>query len=385
MNTSLFRRELEIRDRHLSALFDALSGDIKAGRLVDPTQLWSNSELISNCGFTDARAAHVIFPDRVNLLTTSAFYDRVYVDLRGYEFATFDDIEDEELFRRVYQMSPVDFLDLVRARRVIPIFHLDLARYTDYLLEKIVFPLLTNELPYMTFAGRSLICQTWQAKYDAFPDPQSQTWGFLMDLVGAMGIGANLVRPEFATDLWNRHATIFDLLGFDEVAKHFVSRDLNFDDFFVAAGISYDSRVPVSDYLRAFDKIDKAKIYALYQKLDKASFFTELQRLNLEIQSASHEVDREEAFLKVVSAPVGLLFYFATVTLGQILGADTVAALKSMVDEDLKTLLRKCRAEFRDAFSRNWERHQLWLNEHHFPEAIELVRLRRLLRQAPRQ
>src|SRR5207249_596832 len=104
-------------------------------------------------------------------------------------------------------------------------------------------------------------------KYNALPDPKSRAWGFLMDLCGAMGIGANLVRPELANDLWSGHELIFETLGFDEIATHFISRELNLNEFFIAAGISYNSTIPVGEYLSLFDRVDKERIFSIYASL----------------------------------------------------------------------------------------------------------------------
>jgi hypothetical protein len=381
MNLSAFRRDLRVRDRRLEQLFNYIGPQIRASCYHHDRDLWCNKQLV-NCEPTDLCTAKVIFPEQVHLLPTSAFYDRIYIRLWNLD-PDFRKVEDESSFRRAYQMAPADFLELIRAGRVVPIFDWNLEQYTDFLLESLVFPLLTNDLPYMTDQGYSLICQAWQAKFQSFPDPkQRKTWGFLMDLVGAMGIGANLVRPEFKDDIWDRSELILGTLGFDEVTKDFVSRDLTLADFFVATGISYNSRIPVREYLGLFDKVDKAKIFALYNKLDKSSFLDEIEKLNLELKAASRIVDREQTFLKVVSAPIALLFFLAQITLGQVIGKEAVHGLKSMVDDELKKLLRNARSAFQDEIAKKWDRHRTWLDEKAFPDVIDLARMRWLMEQA---
>ncbi|HEV8002524.1 MAG TPA: hypothetical protein VGP63_21740 [Planctomycetaceae bacterium] len=382
MKLSSFRDELRVRDERLETYFDRTGALIQSGAYSDTDALWTDKDL-GNCQKGgDLRSAFVIFPQKVHLLPTSVFYDRLYVTLHPYTPETYTRINDDVSFRCAYQMTPSDLLVLIRANRVVPVLDIAMSEYSDYVLQNVLMPLLTQDLPYLTFAGWALICQTWQAKYRAFPDPKKEGWGFLIDLCGAMGIGANLVRPEFESDIWQRRELIFDTLGFDEVAASFISNDLSLDEFFVSAGISYNSRIPIADYLSLFDKVDKNKIYEVYSKLNKDDLFGELRSLNKNVKEALRAVDREQTFLKVMSAPVGLLFYLGTLTLGGVIGEKVVAGLKSMTDDALKKVLRLCRSAVQDALSENWEKYIGWFNGATFPDILELARAQRLIEHA---
>lgn len=376
MRLDSFRAHLKERQEALESIYEELKGPIRDGRFTDEAALWSNKDLV-HCSSGDIRSAHVIFPSKVHLLPVSVFYDRVYVDLHDRNFTTMERIDSEHAFRLEYQMSPVDFCELVRVGRVVPILPLDPNDCSDYVVEHVIAPILVEELPYLTFQGHALICNIWQIKYQALPDPQIQkTWGFLMDLCEAMGIGANLVRPEFPNDIWSGREVIFDALGFDEVAKHFTRADLSLDEFFVTTGIAYSARVPIRDYLSLFDKVDRQKIYSLYSNRGREGLFQELADLNRRLKEASKEVEREEIYLKVLSAPIGLLFYVATQGLSEVLGKGVVEGLKSMSEEHLRSLLRGCKNAFQDNVLRSLDDNKRWLNAGTFPEVLELARVR---------
>jgi hypothetical protein len=83
-----------------------------------------------------------------------------------------------------------------------------------------------------------------------------------------------------------------------------------------------------------------------------------------------------------MSAPVGLLFYLGTLTLGGVIGEKVVAGLKSMTDDALKKVLRLCRSAVQDALSENWEKYIGWFNGATFPDILELARAQRLIEHA---
>ena len=182
-----FRKHLVEKVQKSYTTYDELFVPIKNGELTEPSLLWNNHDLVM-CKPTTGRVANVIFPESVNLLTTSIFFDRIYVQLFNFDNNSpfplnWDEIESEAHFRRKYQMNPADFLELVKIEKVVPIFGPSIERCSDYLLKEIYFPLITNDMPYITFEGQGLICNLWQVKHNALPDPkQKDTWGFLMEV-----------------------------------------------------------------------------------------------------------------------------------------------------------------------------------------------------------
>jgi hypothetical protein len=130
------------------------------------------------------------------------------------------------------------------------IFQLGMRTYTDFMLKEIFYPIISNNIQFVTFEGQALICQALQVENNALPDPKElSTWGFLMDLCAAMGMNANLVRPDFTVDWWDKRCLVFDILSIDEIRTQVHSSEIPLSHFFVATGIDYDSRVPFKEYL----------------------------------------------------------------------------------------------------------------------------------------
>ena len=349
--------------------------EIQSGSFTDSLSLWSNPDLVVGGPF-DGRSSLVISPDRVNLLTTAIFYDRAFFHFVSYD-DKFEPINDEQSFRRRYRFPPEDILTLIEAGKVVPILELDTSKYSDYILEKFMFPLTTNGLPHLTYEGHGLICQTWQVEFEALPDPKKPEWGFLMDLAGAMGIGANLVRPEFKSDIWHRHKIIFDLLGFEEIARNFISEDITLEDFFVASEIDYDSSMELSEYLDAFEQIDKDKLFHLYTKLNKREFYAEIGQVNRVIREHSDNIDQKHRSRKVLTAPVVFIFYLWTSILTKLLPA--ADAIEKVAGKELEQLVKRLKSRFEDALDERWSAASPFFKESRLPEAVELVKLKRVL------
>lgn len=382
MNIITFKKHLQKKQNETDKLYKEISPEIQNGKFSDSNSIWSNNKLVSGGKF-EGRTAKVIFPESVNLLTSTVFYDRIYFRLDHRDYRNYNRINSEKTFKDYYQFTPNELLNLVELGRLVPILDLDWSYYDDYVLKNFLFALETKGLPYLSFAGHALICQIWQYKYQALPDPQEPGWGFLMDLASAMGIGANLIRPEFKDDIWNRHDAIFNVLGFDEVKKYFVGKEINLEDFFIATGISYDSSMPVFKYLNAFDQINKEKIFALYKSLDKATFYDEIQNLNDIIAKEAKKIDQEQITRKVLTTPIAFAFYLATETIKTLLGP-IATAIEKMTEKDLEKILKPIKTKFKDEFSKKWHDTSSWLTQNQFPEALELAKLRHILKQDSR-
>lgn len=70
MSIDSFREFLQEKDKNLQQIYWEISPSIKAGNFADSDSLWKNHELITNVP-RQGRTAHVSFPDKVNLLTSS--------------------------------------------------------------------------------------------------------------------------------------------------------------------------------------------------------------------------------------------------------------------------------------------------------------------------
>ena len=381
MNIQQFRKYLSEKDKKLNAIYREYHPAIKESKFYNPSELWENPLLVTSPRPANMRLANVVFPNRVNLLTTSIFFDRIYVHLHDFT-NDYELIINDDLFHQTYQMYPNDFLALVRSQKVIPIFNIGINSYSDYMLEKLLYPIITNELSFFTFEGHALICQIWQVKNRAIPNPKErETWGFLMDLCGAMGIGANLVRPSLDLDLWDRRELIFNALSIDEVSKLFHNANIPLNDFFIATGIDYDSSISVEEYLAAFDEINCEKLYALYTKIDKDSFYTEMEKVNELTRKISNQLDQHHKFQKILSIGAILLIIMLYESLSSIFsGGNLGKTLKHISDKKLERILVNYKTKFHDLFLEKWSKNQYWLQQSDYPEALELVKLSKIIK-----
>lgn len=376
INADKFREHLAHEARKRDQSYESYHRQILLRKTVDPEEIWANKELVS-CTPTTENAAQLIFPHKTNIITTSLFYDRLYVYLSEYD-ASYNRITDDELFRKYYQMQPKELLELVSLGRVVIQLPLQIDRFNNFMLEKFVFPLLTQKLPHISFEGHAIICQTWQVRCNAFPDTKHKTYGFLMDICGAMGIGANLVRPEMDTDLWDRREFIFELLSIDEIQTLFHASDISLNDFFVASDIDYDSIKSLNEYLIAFANIDRKKLFSLYKSAANEDFYKEIEHINNLVRRVSDKMDQQHIFKKVLSAPITLAYLFLTEVFWSSIPMG--GALKTMADEQLEPVIKREKSRIVDMFMERWQSRPEWLSEKWFPEVLELTKIKKVLK-----
>ncbi|MCU7837180.1 MAG: hypothetical protein KZQ83_18295 [gamma proteobacterium symbiont of Taylorina sp.] len=376
-----FRNHLKTKKNKLNNLYNSYSGPIQAGELVKPSLIWEHDDLICCEQRIKSHSANVIFPQSVNLLSTSIFFDQIYIHLNDFT-PEYRRINSEDDFRKAYQMSPSDFIELVRVKKVVPILSNSFDESKDYFLQEILSPILTNNLPYMTFEGHALICQMWQKQHNAFPDPEQQnTWGFLMDICSSLGIKSNLVRPELNTDLWDKHLLIFDIFKLDNITKYFQGNEVSLNNFFISTELSYDSRLPIKEYLSAFEDIDRKKVFSIYKNLkNKDEYYEEIIKINKSINLLSDKIDSAHQFKKILSSPMVLLFYYITGLIAEIYGSTFINAVKKMTDSEFIDTINKRKMEFIDKLAIQLEKDKEWANVDNFSEVMELVKIKRVLK-----
>jgi len=375
MNIESFRNYLRQKDGLLDSYWNSLKDEIQSGHYTNVDELWANKDLC-NCKKIRCRSGRLIFPWKVNILTSSIFYERIYILLDRYD-KEFREINNKDSFKDHYQLYPNEFLKMIKIGKVVPIFDLKISTYNDFYLKNLIFPIITSELPYLTFEGHALISQIWQFKHQALPDPrEGKTYGFLMDLCGSMGIGATLIRPEIDNNFWDNREMIFNLLKFDEIAKNFINREITLNDYFIAVGIDFDSSLSLKNYLSIFDNIDEDKIFSLYEKVNKVDFYSEIIKLNSKINDITKSIDQIHSYKKILSIPITLAFCIFCEIFWEFIPVIVPSPIKDITKSQLEKILKQNQSKFSDLFYTYLNKHKKWLNKDNFPDVLELAKLK---------
>jgi hypothetical protein len=80
MKLDKFRAELENEAHAKDELYSDFHSSIVNDSFTDASEIWGN-DLFVKCSPSPENSAKIIFPDEINLLTASIFYDRVYVHI----------------------------------------------------------------------------------------------------------------------------------------------------------------------------------------------------------------------------------------------------------------------------------------------------------------